>query len=117
MNKIPDASEQEIKNAIMDFLTLKHITFALVKTTGNIIYKKGKIIFGKSKRDLKGQPDLIFAYHGKAVACEIKTRTGRVDEDQVNWLSRWQDPASSGYSFIARSVTDVEEALETLDRL
>lgn len=109
------ASEQSILNSIIQILLLKRVLAVHVRNTGVIIHQDGKAFFGKSKFDQKGAADLIFAYKGVPVACEVKSPIGRLRPEQVEWLKKWQEPPNSGYSFVARSVDDVLNHLTILD--
>lgn len=112
-----EATEQDILNSIIQVLLLKGVLAVHVRTTGVIINRDGKTFFGKSRfnEHQRGAADIIFAYKGVPVACEVKTKTGRVRPDQAQWLERWTKKPNYGYSFIARSVDDVLQHLKTLD--
>lgn len=112
-----EATEQDILNSIIQVLLLKGVLAVHVRTTGVIINRDGKTFFGKSKfnEHQRGAADIIFAYKGVPVACEVKTKTGRIRPDQAQWLEKWTKKPNSGYSFVARSVDDVLLHLGNID--
>ena len=60
-----------------------------------------------------GIPDMICCYHGRFVAFEVKTDTGRptrLQEAVIRKISR-----AGGVSLIVRSVEDVKAALAAID--
>jgi len=61
-----------------------------------------------------GDPDLIVCYRGYFVGIEAKTRTGRQHGQQK--LRQKQIETNGGTYIIARSVGDVRESLEKIDK-
>jgi hypothetical protein len=37
----------------------------------------------------KGCPDILVGYQGRNYAIEIKTLSGRLTQDEVEWISKW----------------------------
>lgn len=56
-----------------------------------------------------GVADLIGCYRGLAIAIEVKSTKGKLSQAQELFLSRWRQ--AGGIGIVARSVTDVIEAL------
>ena len=53
-----------------------------------------------------GTADLIGVYRGRAIAIEVKTKTGRMQKSQVEWSERWK--AAGGIYLVARDIHDVQ---------
>jgi 5-methylcytosine-specific restriction endonuclease McrA len=101
-------SEAKILGKIM--VSITHIDGAMFwrNNTGSVPTPHGTMIsFG-----LIGSPDIIGVYRGKAVGIEVKTQTGRLNENQKNFRKRWE--LSGGVYIIARSP---EDALAGLRRI
>lgn len=109
------ASEQAVLKSIIDLLTIKQIQVVHVRNTGNVIEREGKIFFGKGLNQ-RGAPDLIFCYRGIPVACEVKSATGKIRPEQIEWLRKWTDSPNNGHGFVARSSETVLEFLTALDQ-
>lgn len=61
-----------------------------------------------------GDPDIICCYKGLFIGIEAKTKTGKVSEIQK--LRHKQIAESGGIVVVARSVDDVREVIESIDR-
>ena len=99
-----DATEQEIKKSIADYLRLKKFLVINHRNVG--IYKKdtGKYIPLPSGE--KGVSDIIACSpQGTFVAIEVKKKGGRPSPDQLDFLLRVK--VNGGISCLAYSLDDV----------
>ena len=56
-----------------------------------------------------GFSDLLILYQGKCIFCEVKTATGKLRPDQINFMNLVRD---RGFIYVvARSVDDVKRAI------
>lgn len=108
-----NVKEQDILNAIMDFLKIKQAHVAHVRNTGTIIRTGNKTFFGRNKRNQPGVADIIGVYKGKPIAIEVKSPVGRVSPEQTAWLSQWG--SSGGFFVVARSVDHVDQFIRNLE--
>lgn len=100
--------EQEIKRSIMQWLMLQPDCFAWVNASTGVydpIRKKFR-----TNTSMKGVADILGVYKQKPLAIEIKSKTGRVSEDQKIFLERFSK--AGGIAFVARSLLDVIERLK-----
>jgi len=111
---LPDtASEHEIQKAAMQYLALKAVNnpqyqniFAVPNEmrSGNPVHGKRANNEGRKK----GVPDILIlvaagGYHGAAI--EVKTKKGKLSDEQKDWLTRLSD---AGYfCAVCRSVTAI----------
>lgn len=65
-------------------------------------------VFRKNKAVKRGVSDILALHHGKFIAIEIKTKTGKLSAEQAEFLSDVNQ--RGGLAFCARSVADVEAA-------
>lgn len=63
----------------------------------------------KATTHRKGIADLLFWHRGRAFACELKTKTGRVKPEQEAFLSKLK--AEGVITGVCRSVEEFEEFL------
>lgn len=99
-----------IKNAILSWLSSHPDIFAFpIDSTG--IYDPVKKIFRKkhSIYHIKGVSDILGIYKGRPLAIEVKSKTGRLSDEQKYFLRRFE--AAGGIAIVARSVQDVENIL------
>ena len=76
--------ESQILRAITDYLTLKRYLF-IRNGTGSFKTEKG----GYFKTGSAGSPDiLVFTEGGVCIGLEVKTSTGKLNENQVAWKAR-----------------------------
>ena len=100
--------EKTIENNILIYLRGRQIFSWKVKTVGTFDTKLGR--FRKpSPLYLKGVSDILGLYNGKMIAIEVKSKKGRLSEDQKLFLHNVN--VNGGVGFVARSVEDVEERL------
>lgn len=60
-----------------------------------------KLGFSVERLSQKGVPDLIVAFGGMNVLVEVKTKTGKLTDDQIAFRAKWR-----GAWFIIRTVED-----------
>lgn len=98
-------AESDIKREVMVFLNaLPRAYFRVIQVSG---------IRGR-KSMTKGVLDIVGCYNGRAVAIEIKTPTGKLEESQREFITAWL--LAGGIAFVARSVADVIRFLEIEDK-
>jgi hypothetical protein len=68
----------------------------------------------RSGNYIRGVPDILGVYRGRAVAFEVKQPKGVVSEYQVQFLERFNREGGAG--FIVHSPEEVKEALRRLDQ-
>ena len=62
----------------------------------------------------KGVPDLICCQNGRLIGIEVKTKTGRLSPEQVEFIKRIND--AGGLAFVARDLDTVINTLGLGDR-
>lgn len=103
----PKEKEQDIQNAILDYLNLKGIFAWQNKTQGT--YDPVRKRFRSNPRMKKGVSDILGIFKGKPLAIEVKTEKGKATEEQKIFLQRFQ--AEGGVAGVVRSIEDVENLL------
>lgn len=104
--------ENQIKRAICQWLAAKRAFFWVTDRVG--IYDPTRKTF-RSNRDpyrIKGVADILGSWKGRLLAIEVKTKTGRISQEQKQFLARVNE--SGGIGFVARSIDDVERELKRL---
>ena len=106
-------TEKEVENSILQYLSLLKNCMAW-KNQSIGIYDPIKKIFRRSnnKYHINGVSDILGIYKGRALAIEVKSKTGRATEAQVEFLTQFE--AMGGVAILARSVADVVVALGKL---
>lgn len=100
--KIP---ERAIENQILSYLRLKGI-FAWKNTSGGYFdVKKGIFRRQASKYAIRGTSDILGIHKGRFIAIEVKSRDGRVSEDQKLFIEAIRK--NGGISLVARCLEDV----------
>lgn len=61
-----------------------------------------------------GDPDIVVCYRGMYIGIEAKTKTGKVSDIQK--FRHQQIEEAGGIVIVARSVDDVKEVIESVDR-
>ena len=100
--------EKEIENLILDYLSYRPGYYWKNQSVG--IYDPTKRKFRKSnnRHHVLGVADILGVKNdGQFVAIEVKTKKGRLSENQKAYLQKVE--ANGGLSFVARSVEDVKE--------
>lgn len=111
VNGRPVGNEQGVVNAILTLLRFRGIPHTHVRNTGRITRGAGgRIFFGYDPLAVRGVADIIACFKGRAIAIEVKSHTGRVRPDQVEWLRAWEK--AGGLAMVARSVGAVEAWLD-----
>lgn len=62
----------------------------------------------------KGVPDLICCQNGRFIGIEVKTITGKISPEQLEFIRRINE--AGGLAFVARSLDDIIETLQLGDR-
>jgi penicillin-binding protein-related factor A (putative recombinase) len=94
-----------IEKQILNWLKMKNVFAWKTKTVGT--FDPTKKVFRKpSPFYRKGVSDIIALIEGRLIAIEVKSKTGRVSQEQIEFLN--QINARGGVGFIARSIEDVE---------
>lgn len=103
--------EQAIVTAILQLLRYKGIPHTHVRNTGRIVGGGNRPIrFMHDPLAVKGVADIIACWKGRAIAIEVKSATGRVRPEQIQWLRDWEK--NGGLAMVARSVGAVEAWLD-----
>ena len=100
--------EKEIENLILDYLSYRPGYYWKNQSVG--IYDPTKRKFRKSnnRHHVLGVADILGVKNdGQFVAIEVKTKKGRLSENQKSYLQKVAD--NGGLSFVARSIEDVKE--------
>lgn len=101
-------AERDIQAEILVAVTSLPGAFFVRQNTGAAKSAKGKLIrFGRP-----GQPDIVGCYHGRYVAIEVKTKSGRQSPEQ----RRYQEIIETvgGVYILARSKDEAVEKLLAL---
>lgn len=101
--------ESQIKRTIVGWLNHQPGTFAFItqsQGTPNMI--NGKFC-GFRKNPAPGMSDIIGLKDGKFFSMEVKTPTGKVTDNQRDFLAKVAE-LGKGYACVVRSVEDAEQA-------
>lgn len=105
--------EQAIVTAILQLLRFKGIPHTHVRNSGRIARGAGgRIFFARDPLSILGVADVIACWKGRAIAIEVKSATGRIRPEQIQWLRSWEK--SGGLAIVARSVGAVEAWLDQM---
>jgi penicillin-binding protein-related factor A (putative recombinase) len=106
-----------IKKQICDWLAYqrKDIFFWINSSVG--IYDPGRGMFRRpnSPYQIKGTADILGCYKGRIIAIEVKSKRGTLSIEQRQFLERIS--SMGGLGIIARSIEDVQKALERYDEI
>jgi len=100
--------EKEIENLILDYLSYRPGYYWKNQSVG--IYDPTKRKFRKSnnRHHILGVADILGVKNdGQFVAIEVKTKKGRLSDNQKAYLQKVE--ANGGLAFVARSIEDVKE--------
>lgn len=101
--------EQDIQTTIIEYLRLRKFLVFKHHSTASTIRGGEPVFFRNGDR---GISDIIGCTpHGRFLAIEVKKPGGRVSDDQRGFLE--QVRASGGIGFVAFSLDDVIETLES----
>ncbi|WP_287602702.1 VRR-NUC domain-containing protein [Thiothrix sp.] len=105
------ASEHDIQKAILDYLArCSRVAFAHRQNTGQTKYEDGHGETRYVRYGWVGCSDIIgMLTDGRFLAIEVKSRTGRLSEEQAAFLDCVN--AGGGVGIVARSVDDVIKGL------
>ena len=78
----------------------QRMSFGLAEGSGDLI----------GYRQVTVTPEMVGQTVAVFVSCEVKTETGRVRPEQVNWLTHIN--GAGGLAFVARSVEDAKKVLD-----
>ncbi len=98
------ASEADIQNAILDYLTRKGYTCWRQNSMG-VYNERGGFYRKPSKYAVNGVSDIIVLSDGKAYFIEVKSKTGQQSDDQ-KLFQDFVERAGCEY-LLARSLEDV----------
>ncbi len=98
--------ESEIQRGICEYLFAKGYFFTRMNNTP-IFDPTRKRFRAMTKYALKGFPDILVLYKGKAIGIEVKTDTGKLSKEQRSLSDQWVN--NGGAYFIARSIDDVQK--------
>lgn len=104
-----DESESIIKNTILTYLWYNRVFCWNNSSTGIHDPSRGVFRRANSKFQFKGVSDIIGIFRGRPLFIEVKSKTGRLSEDQKTFLERVGQEGA--IAFVARSVEDVERVL------
>ena len=104
-----ELTEKQIENAILDYLTFLPGMYFKNNSVG--IYDPVKKVHRKpSKYHRNGVSDILGCDgNGSFVAIEVKTKKGRLSENQKQFIKEVNE--NGGIAFVARSVDDVRTRL------
>ncbi len=100
----PDLSEAAIKAQIITYLKYNKV-FCWVQSNA-AIWDVTKHTFRRHNSNMKrGVADILGIYNGRMLAIEVKSKTGRLSQHQVEFLEDVN--RHGGIAFVARSIDDV----------
>lgn len=108
----PEPSEAAVLQAVLTCLQYhpKVVWHARMNTGAGKIVRQGKVS-QFMRWGFPGCPDVLGQLRGGAVlACEVKRPSGEIRPEQAAFLEKVRE--GGGVAFVARSVTDVMEALK-----
>lgn len=104
-----EPSEKEIENTLLTYLKIKG-AFVWKNDTVGIFDPVRKVYRKKhSPHHIKGVPDILGVYKGLPFAIEVKSKRGRVSEEQHLFFETWFK--HGGVGGIARSIDDADAIL------
>jgi hypothetical protein len=104
-------SEQQIVNQIIEYLTLNKIPFVHHRNTGAIkTLKGGERIFVRPRQSQKGVADFIICHKGHAISCEVKSESGHMSTEQLEWMDHWAENGK-GVAIMVRSLDELIQHL------
>lgn len=107
---MPELSEKQIENAILNYLAYVDGFFWKNNSVGIYDAKKGLYRKSRNKFAINGVSDIIGVYKGRAVFIEVKAKRGRLSPSQVKFLDEVKKQGA--IAGVAKSVDDVIELLE-----
>lgn len=108
-----DLLEQAIENQCLMWLKANHIFGFKVRSVGT--FDPRKRVFRTNKWFRRGCPDIVCCFSGLFVGLEIKTRTGRLSEHQVDFHRDIK--AHKGLVYVVRAVEELEGIFDEVSAL
>jgi hypothetical protein len=103
--------ERAIRNLIWEWFAYQKNCMVWVNASrGAFSTQKGTFMVMRAKGERKGVPDLLGVWQGKPLAIEVKSQTGKLTTEQLEFLSEFR--ANGGIGFMARSLDDVKRNLQ-----
>lgn len=102
--------ESEIQKTILLYLKARGILHWRC-SLGGVRLAAGKV----GRNPMKGFPDIAGLYCKKFFTIEVKTKTGKLSEEQKAWVDRLQGQGVT--CVIARSLDDVIEAMRAIEEV
>lgn len=99
--------ERDLQNAILQWLTLKKICHVRLNVATSTIWKKGQTI--RLPSAMKGWPDILVIFKGRAIGLEVKWQTKQSDEQKE--IERYITEVGGGVYRVVRSLEDVEKLI------
>lgn len=109
---VPKLKEKDIENQILAWLWSKRIFAWKNQSVG--VFDPIRKIYRKSnnKFHLNGVSDILGVYNGKFLAIEVKSNSGKLTENQKEFLERIK--SYGGIGIVARSIEDVEKVFSVI---
>ncbi len=101
----PKVSESSIQSTILQYLKIKKI-FHYRQNTGNM---KVENRFFRST-SINGLPDIVCVIEGLYIGLEVKTESGRLNENQIE--THRKIIGAGGLVYVVRSLKDVQSIFE-----
>lgn len=106
--------EKDIENLILKYLNILPSTFAWKNnTTGVYDEKRGCYRRQQNKWAINGVSDILGIRHGRLLAIEVKTPSGKVTQEQQQFIDRVNK--EGGIAGVARSIADARAILAAAD--
>lgn len=106
--------EKDIENLILKYLNILPGTFAWKNnTTGVYDEKRGCYRRQQNKWAINGVSDILGIRHGRLLAIEVKTPSGKVTQEQQQFIDRVNK--EGGIAGVARSIADARAILAEAD--
>lgn len=107
-----NASEAEIKKAILDYLQYlenlkKVVAIRNNSFCGKLISPNGRE--GYIKNNKPGAPDIICCYHGRFIGLEVKSEKGKQTDEQKLFQEKLEKVG--GQYFVVRSLDEVRKLI------
>jgi len=103
--------EKDIENKILDFMNRIQGVFAWKNNTVGI-YDPIKKVYRKAKgrHNINGVADILGVMDGKFISIEVKTKTGKQSDDQIDFEDAIK--SNGGRYGVARSLSDAIKLLK-----
>jgi len=109
-----NTAERDIQMSICEYLAVKRFFFW--RQNVNPIFNAKTGAFRRMPAySVNGVPDIIMIYRGKFVGFEVKNEKGKQQESQIKFEKLCK--ANGGYYKVVRSVGDVEQFINNINKL